>query len=144
MGVYDASALVPNDIKLGSDDVLDNIYAKLGNPKFSPLRPGLLQVGEHALARVDLRCIYVGMKVYYPDQASTSRVMRIISEIVMGISPSIKTTLRNGTDPQTSILSEWDEGEEDPGCFEDARQYLATNYPEVRFPALDMLCACAM
>jgi len=104
----------------------------------------LLQVGEHTLARVDLRCIYVGMKVYYPDQASTSRVMRIISEIVMGISPSIKTTLRNGTDPQTSILSEWDEGEEDPGCFEDARQYLATNYPEVRFPALDMLCACAM
>ena len=144
MGVYDASALVPNDIKLGSDDVLDIIYAKLGNPKCAPLRPGLLQVGEHALARVDLRCIYVGMKVYYPDQASTSRVMRIISEIVMGISPSIKTTLRNGTDPQTSILSEWDEGEEDPGCFEDARQYLATNYPEVRFPALDMLCACAM
>ena len=144
MGVYDASALVPNDIKLGSDDVLDNINAKLGILKFSPLRPGLLQVGEHALARVDLRCIYVGMKVYYPDQASTSRVMRIISKIVMGISPSIETTLRNGTDPQTSILSEWDEGEEDPGCFEDARQYLATNYPEVRFPALDMLCACAM
>jgi hypothetical protein len=144
MKVYDATGLTPNDIQLESEDVLDGINAKLGEARSAHLRPALIHNGEHALARVDLLCLCVGMKVFHPHAEGTFRVMRIISEIVMGISPSIKTTLLNGTDPQTSILSEWDEGEEDPGCFEDARQYLATNYPEVRFPALDMLCACAM
>ena len=107
------------------------------------LRPALIQNGEHALARVDAIYLYLGMIVFFQHDQGQFRSMRVISEIVMGLKPSITTTLADGSDARISTCSEWDLwGEEDPGVFEDARLYTPSAHPEVRFTALAMRCLC--
>ena len=143
MKVYDASALTPNDIQLESEDVLDGINAKLGEARSAHLRPALIQNGEHALARVDAVHLYVGMAVFLHHDLGQFRSMRIISDIVLGVEPSIVTTLPDGTDQRVSSCSPWDRSEdEDPSVFDDARLFTPSAHPEVRFTALAMRRLC--
>jgi len=93
---------------------------------------------------VDAIYLYVGIIVFWHHDVGNYRSMRQISEIVLGINPSITTTLVDGSDERTSTLSEWEGGEEDCGVFEDARLYNPSAHPEVRFTALAMLCPCVL
>jgi hypothetical protein len=64
---------------------------------------------------VDAVHLYVGMVVFFQHDQGQFRSMRVISEIVLGLKPSITTTLADGSDARISTCSKWNLfGEEDP------------------------------